>query len=177
MSVELHVYIADNRLPTWKEWQSGLEQTGSQLVMEEFDTRSATGFRPCKSGDKVCGFEYYFESVEDLHKEFRDKIGQRNRVITFRLGASMDELDAAMLAAAVLTEMADGVFFDPQGGVFATGRGVFDMITQDQEARREWRRRKAEKDSAITDSRCPQCGAPCPSYRKTCKACGAQQNR
>lgn len=30
----------------------------------------------------------------------------------------------------------------------------------------------AAKDAAITDQRCPFCGKPCPSYRKTCKHCG-----
>lgn len=36
---------------------------------------------------------------------------------------------------------------------------------------RERDRLAAEKDAAITDNRCPHCGVPCPSYRKTCKAC------
>jgi hypothetical protein len=31
---------------------------------------------------------------------------------------------------------------------------------------------EAAKDAAITDKRCPFCGKPCPSYRKTCKYCG-----
>lgn len=30
----------------------------------------------------------------------------------------------------------------------------------------------AAKDAAITDKRCPFCGKPCPSYRKTCRYCG-----
>ena len=38
-------------------------------------------------------------------------------------------------------------------------------------------RREAEKDATITDRKCPQCGAPCPSYRETCKACGANVGR
>jgi hypothetical protein len=32
--------------------------------------------------------------------------------------------------------------------------------------------RAAEADARITDRKCPQCGKPCPSYRKTCKHCG-----
>jgi hypothetical protein len=31
----------------------------------------------------------------------------------------------------------------------------------------------AAKDAAITDRRCASCGKPCPSYRTTCKYCGA----
>ena len=30
----------------------------------------------------------------------------------------------------------------------------------------------AEADAKITDNKCPHCGQPCPSYRKTCKHCG-----
>jgi hypothetical protein len=29
----------------------------------------------------------------------------------------------------------------------------------------------AAKDAAITDNRCPACGQPCPTYRRTCKHC------
>lgn len=31
--------------------------------------------------------------------------------------------------------------------------------------------RIAEADAKITDRKCPHCGQPCPSYRKTCKHC------
>lgn len=31
--------------------------------------------------------------------------------------------------------------------------------------------RDAEADASITSRRCPHCGVPCPSYRRTCKAC------
>jgi hypothetical protein len=34
------------------------------------------------------------------------------------------------------------------------------------------RKAEAEKDATLTDRRCPSCGSPCPSYRKTCKVCG-----
>jgi hypothetical protein len=33
--------------------------------------------------------------------------------------------------------------------------------------------RQAEADARITDRRCASCGKPCPSYRRTCKYCGA----
>jgi len=32
--------------------------------------------------------------------------------------------------------------------------------------------RAAASDAKITDRKCPHCGQPCPSYRKTCKHCG-----
>ena len=112
------------------------------------------------------------EQDEDL-EELQSQIGDRDRAVTMVLhGGHMEDLNAAMCAAAVLTELGDGVFHDPQSGEFATGRGVFDLIRRNEEAERERGRRAAEKDARITDQRCLHCGAPCPSYRKTCKACG-----
>jgi hypothetical protein len=35
----------------------------------------------------------------------------------------------------------------------------------------EWSARMAAADAKITDRKCPHCGQPCPSYRKTCKHC------
>ena len=32
----------------------------------------------------------------------------------------------------------------------------------------------AERDAQITNNRCPVCGMPLPSYRRTCKYCGEQ---
>lgn len=44
----------------------------------------------------------------------------------------------------------------------------------DQErARQERLDRQAEADARITDRRCTACGKPLPSYRRTCKHCGA----
>jgi hypothetical protein len=33
--------------------------------------------------------------------------------------------------------------------------------------------RMTATDATLTDRRCPSCGKPCPSYRKTCKHCQA----
>ena len=49
---------------------------------------------------------------------------------------------------------------------------VFAMVRRDKEAEAARRREAAEKDRDLTDRRCPQCAAPCPTYRETCKACG-----
>jgi hypothetical protein len=44
----------------------------------------------------------------------------------------------------------------------------------EQERRRQERLdRQAEADARITDRRCAACGKPLPSYRRTCKHCGA----
>lgn len=42
-----------------------------------------------------------------------------------------------------------------------------------ERARHERLEREAEADAQITDRRCSACGKPLPSYRRTCKHCGA----
>ena len=44
---------------------------------------------------------------------------------------------------------------------------------EQERARQEWLNRQAEADARITDRRCVACGKPLPSYRRTCKYCGA----
>jgi hypothetical protein len=46
-------------------------------------------------------------------------------------------------------------------------------LFETEDDRRAKRRAAAEKDAALTSRRCPQCGAPLPSYRKVCKVCGS----
>jgi hypothetical protein len=44
---------------------------------------------------------------------------------------------------------------------------------EQERARQEQLDRQAEADARITDRRCAACGKPMPSYRRTCKHCGA----
>ena len=181
MSVELFVYLRNDCVPSQLEWQAGIHTAGLKLILDEFSPCDHAGFLPCRLNGGQCGFEYYLGAVADLVKDLesedierlRKQIGERDRVVTLRLhGGRMDDLMAAMYAAAVLAELSDGVFEDPQSGEFATGRGVFELLRRNEDSERERGRRAAEKDAAVTDRRCPHCNAPCPSYRKTCKACG-----
>jgi hypothetical protein len=173
VSVHLYVYVRDDRVPTKADWQARLDKANSGLVLDEFDPRDHAGFLPCLLGGAECGFEYDLTRADDLDAEVRTRVGDRNRTVMFVLhGGRAGDLKAAMYAAAALTEISDGVFLDPQSGTIATGHGVFELIRSAEDEARERGRHAAAKDAAITDARCPHCGAPCPSYRKTCKACG-----
>ncbi|MEZ5992095.1 MAG: zinc ribbon domain-containing protein [Planctomycetota bacterium] len=41
-----------------------------------------------------------------------------------------------------------------------------------EQAQKEALERQAERDARVTSHRCPNCGKPLPSYRRTCKYCG-----
>jgi hypothetical protein len=174
VSVKLDVYLKDERLPTHAQWQKAIKDAGFALILEEIDTRTHSGFVPARLGDQECGFEYDFYPLDVAElEEDAEMVGNRDGVVRFTThGGAPADLLAAMLAAGVLTKCFDGVFQDQQSGEFATGDGVFDKMKRDEAAKWERGKRSAWKDGHLTDRRCPQCGCPLPSYRKTCKGCG-----
>jgi hypothetical protein len=173
MSVELCVYLRGLDLPSRDDWQRAIDAAGLDLRLEEFSPREHTGFLPATLNGEKCGFEYFFQPVEpDEAEEVREEIGNRDHVVLFVTHASEIEGRSAMLAAAVLTELAGGVFFDPQGGGFARNHGVFTLMEEGERAAMEARMRRAEeKWGPTTKRRCPKCGAPCPEYKKECGVC------
>lgn len=173
MSVELCVYLHDRDLPSRDAWQTAISAAGIDLQLDDFAPREHTGFLPAKLNGQNSGFEYYFQPVAANERDdVLAEIGDRDRVVLFVTHASEIEGRSAMLAAAVLTELVDGVFLDPQGDVFARGHGVFTMIEEGERAAKEARMRHAEKKwGHLTKRRCPECGAPCPEYKKRCGVC------
>jgi len=172
VSVDLYVFLRDQDVPTRDGWQQAINASGVDLVLDNFNPREHTVYLPVKLNFKPTGFEYYFGSVEQELGVVSERIGDRDRVISFVLHGDFTELKAAMWAAAVLTKHASGIFYDPQSDEYAEDDGVFEIIRRDEAAEKERRYKKAAMDAARTERRCPKCGSPCPEYRNTCKACG-----
>jgi hypothetical protein len=174
MSVEVIVYVCDSELPSRDEWQRAIDGEGIDLQLDEFSPREHTGFLPAKLDGQDCGFEYFFEPVNEAEaEEVLAEIGGRDRRVAFVCHSSQIEGRAAMLAAAVLTKLADGVFLDPQGPVFARGDRVFAMIEEEERAAWDARMQLAERKwGCATSRRCPKCQAPCPEYKNKCAVCG-----
>jgi hypothetical protein len=180
MSVKFYVYLREDQLPSRDEWQQGIDRHGIHLKLDEFSTREHGGFLPAKMDGAECGFEYSFQPVDDTAWDdgIPEEIGDRNRVVTFKAhGGREQDSKAAILAAAVLAELTKGVYEDPQGGGFAAGAEVFDLLREEEDVDRERRRLEAARWATITTRRCPECGSPCPEYRKTCKVCGFELGR
>lgn len=171
MSLDLFVYLKNKRLPTRDDWQAAIDASDVKLTLSDFDTRTFEDYVTCHLDGAECSFGYCFGLIEEDDETVADAIRGRDRVVTFNPGRGSQDLKAAMYAAAALTELSGGVFHDPQTGESAKARGVYELIRRDKEAECTRSRVEAAKDAAITNERCPHCGAPCPSYRKTCKAC------
>jgi hypothetical protein len=106
VSVDLNVFLHDKDVPTRDGWQQALDDSGVDLVLDEFDVREHKGFLPVKLNGKPTGFEYYFGSVGEDSEHIPERIGDRDCVILFVLHSDMTELKAAMWAAAILARHA-----------------------------------------------------------------------
>lgn len=174
MSVEVIVYVRDAELPSREEWQRAIDAENIGLQLEDFSPREHTGFLPARLDGQECGFEYSFEAVDEWEsEEVLTEIGDRDRRVAFVWHSSELDGQAAMLAAAVLTKLTDGVFFDTQGPAFARGDGVFAMMEEEERAAWDARMELAERKwGGATSRRCPKCQAPCPEYKAKCAVCG-----
>jgi hypothetical protein len=114
----------------------------------------------------------------DDEGELQKALADRDQSVTFTTHASDEELQAASLAGVVLATIADGVFFDPQGGDWAVGRDAFRLLEdQESESRERLMQVAIKKWSRFTKRRCPKCNAPCPEFRPKCYVCDYEIGR
>jgi hypothetical protein len=143
MSVDLCVFLHDHRLPSCDEWQAAIDAEGRDLKLDDFSPREQTGFVPCMLNVKDCGFEYFFAPVESGEaNEVLEKIGDRDRVVTLSFHSSELDMRAATIAAAALTTLSDGVYFD--GENFAVGKTVYALLELQESNNQQRLRQSAE---------------------------------
>ena len=133
MSVDLYVYLRDADIPTRAEWQQAIDEAGIDLVLdEEFSVREHEGgYILAQMGEEETGFEFDFESKEGSYvpsgPDAEEKIAAYDRVAAFRFGGDLQECVAAMYAAAILTQLTNGLFCDAQIGELVDGARAMEM--------------------------------------------------
>ena len=179
MSVVVCVFLRDAELLRFEDWQRALDEAGSGVRLEDISPRDHSGFWPALFNGQPCGFEYSFAPIDaDSEDDFRSHIGDRDRVVDFVWHGNELDMRAGLQAAAALAKLTDGIYFDPQGGGFAQGENVYQLLQQQDADERDRRMRLAEKKWGHTTSRrCPQGGAPCPEYRNKCSVCEYELGR
>jgi hypothetical protein len=179
MSVQLSVYLGDDRVPTFENWQSAVRDAGHDLIIDEFSPRDHLGFVPMRLNGQECGFEYFFsEVVAEEIEDIAATVGDRDRLAEFVWHSSEHDGRAAEIAAAVLASISDGIFFDPQSGDWARGPDAFGLVERWHADERLRRAEAAERKWAtVTERRCPKCGSRCPEYRAKCWVCGHELGR
>lgn len=179
MSVNSFFFVHDEKLPTISQWQAALDQSGDGIVFEDVgDLRKHTGYLPATYRGKPSGFEWFYGPLRDtLAGNPPEGLDGRAHVVNCVTHSDMGELVCGLIACAVLSQLADGVFLDEESGGLLGADAALEMARGIESREQERRSRAAEKDAANTKRRCPQCGSACPEYRKTCKACGFEIGR
>lgn len=136
MSIELHIFLDDSRVPSPEAWQRAIDQLGFPAVLDpSLDLRKDTGFIPTTYDGKTTGFELYLEpaaTVLSAYASITPSVGERDKCVTFRWGSDLTECAAAMSAAAALAKLTDGIYFypdddllyDPDEAIEATRRDL-----------------------------------------------------
>jgi hypothetical protein len=127
MSIELHIFMHDSRVPTRADWQQAIEQIGFPTVLDSsLDLRQDTGYSPTTYAGKSTGFEFYLDPASEIlsaYPHIAKQVGTRDVCASFRWGGDMDEMCAAISAAA-LAKLTDGVYFYPDDIVYGADEAV-----------------------------------------------------
>jgi hypothetical protein len=179
MSVESFFFVCDDKLPTIPQWQAALDRAGVGIVLENVgDLRKDMGYLPATYRGRQSGFEWFYGPLaENYSGDVPDGLGAREHVINCVTHSDIGELVCGLVACSVLCQVADGLFLDEESGCLISGNQALQMALGIESEEKEHKRRTAEKDAGKTSRRCPECGGPCPEYRKTCKACGFEIGR
>ncbi|NQV26999.1 MAG: hypothetical protein HQ518_21830 [Rhodopirellula sp.] len=173
MSVDTFIFLNNDRLPSRDAWQHALDNAETGMTLDVVDNlREFSGYLPVKFNGADSGFEWYYGPVEEVFGRRPRELADRDFAIDFVTHSDMQELTCALYAAGVLGKLADGLFHDEERDAFVPCDRVLEIVRNIGVEERDRKRRLAEKDANLTDRRCPECGAPCPTYRKTCIACG-----
>jgi len=130
MSIAIHVFLDGSRTIDPKAWAAAIREAGFDVALDEvFDPLEHRGYLPCRYEDRRTGFEYFAGDVAEYREELRDDgedfaddelrmIGERDLLIELVTHSRYDERAVAVIAAAALAEMLDGVVHDAAGGRF-----------------------------------------------------------
>jgi len=120
MSMELHVFLSNRRLPDVHQWQAAIDSHSFDVKLDrDAKVGTDTGFLPAMLKGRASGFEFDVTPAMDVVEAYPD-IAERlvglDAVGNFRWGGDLDEMACALAAAAALTSLSGGVWFDPESG-------------------------------------------------------------
>ena len=179
MSVDSYFFLRDEKLPTIAQWQAALNNADVGIVLEDVgDIRIHTGYLPATFRGLQSGFEWFYGPIEQhFGGDPPNGLGSRGHVINCVTHSDMTELVCGLIACSVLSRIAEALFLDEESGHLIDANQALQLALGIEAQEQERKKRLAARDASITSRRCPQCGGPCPEYRKTCKGCGFEIGR
>ncbi len=121
MSVTQTVFVLRAELPTREAWQRALAQHGFALVFDpEFDPSRDDGYVPCTLAGADAGFEYTIQDIATYvaEQDCPDRAQPRtsDTAVSFATSSRIEDLQAAMAAAAVLATISGGRVWSDEAG-------------------------------------------------------------
>lgn len=118
MSVDSFFFVRDDKLPTIQQWQAALDQADVGIVLEDVgDLRKHIGYLPATHRGHPSGFEWFYGPIaENFGGDLPDGLDGREHVINCVTHSDMRELVCGLVACSVLSQIADGLFFDEESG-------------------------------------------------------------
>ncbi len=135
MSIDLHIFLSDSRVPDRVAWQKAIDDLGFATILDaNFDVRHDTGFRPATYEGQATGFEFNLEAAADVLSSYPHvaaRIGARDKCATFIWGGDLTEMCAALSAAAALAKLADGIYFYPADDIIYAADEAIEAVRRD----------------------------------------------
>lgn len=122
MSIELHIFMNDSRVPSREAWQLAIDEMNFPTALDAaFDVRQQSGYSPTIHAGQRTGFEFILEPTQKIlsssYAHIADRVGGREKCATFRWGGDLTEMAAALSAAAALTKLTDGIYYYPNDDI------------------------------------------------------------
>lgn len=113
-------------MPEIAEWQQAIDDASFDLQLDPSDEAYLGGAVSVRLLQQGTTFEFWMGEVKEMVEAYPEAAddaieSEADAVATFVVGSELEELYAALIAAATLAKFADGIFFDPQEGVFLDG--------------------------------------------------------
>jgi hypothetical protein len=132
MSIELHLFVQDSKIPSRDAWQQAIEEAGIPAVLyPTLDLRTDSGFSPTMYNGQESGFELYLDLAANYFESYphvAEQAGNRDMCISFRWGGDFIENNAAISCGAALTRLVDGIFLHSETSEFFTAANVLEGI-------------------------------------------------
>lgn len=120
MSAAILVFLKNATLPTVDAWNAAIKAHGFPLVLDPFDPRTDSCYRPALLQDRESGFEWYLSPLAERTEErgfpIKAHVGDCDLEADLSYSTQADENVAACVAGAVLAAMTGGFYLDPEYG-------------------------------------------------------------